>query len=68
MNPQKNVTRREMLRLSAGSLLALGLWPGALRAAGERNSGEFSFIAVNDLHYLDAKGDKWFEHWCQQRL
>ena len=66
MNPQKNVTRREMLRLSAGSLLALGLWPGALRAAGERNSGEFSFIAVNDLHYLDAKGDKWFEQGIAQ--
>src|SRR5262247_4669564 len=57
----KKYSRREMLGLSAGSLLALGVWPGALRAEGEGNSGEFSFIVVNDLHYLDAKGDKWFE-------
>jgi 3',5'-cyclic AMP phosphodiesterase CpdA len=61
MNPETKLTRREMLELSAGSLLALGLWPGALRAAGEGNSGEFNFIVVNDLHYLDSKGDKWFE-------
>ena len=50
-----------MLGLSAGSLLALGLWPGALRAEGEGNSGDFSFIVVNDLHYVDDKCGKYFE-------
>src|SRR5262245_23811388 len=61
MNSPKELTRREMLGLSAGSLLALGLWPGALRAEGEGNSGEFSFIVVNDLHYHDERCAKYFE-------
>jgi len=50
-----------MLRLSAGTLLAAGLWPGWLHADDAPESGEFSFIVINDLHYLDDKGDPWFE-------
>ena len=42
------LSRRDMLRASASSLLALGLWPGALRAEGESQGEDFSFIAVND--------------------
>jgi hypothetical protein len=61
MIEQKKYSRREMLELGAGSLLALGLWPGALRAEGEGNSGDFSFIVVNDLHYHDEKCGKYFE-------
>ncbi len=55
------ITRREMLRLSAGSLLALGLWPGASRAAGGGNSEDFTFIAVNDLHFQSERCGRWFE-------
>jgi len=45
--------RRAALRqLSAGTLLALGLWPGALRAAGNGQGGSFRFVAINDTHYL----------------
>ena len=53
--------RRAALRLGAGTLLSLGLWPGALRAEGNGKGGEFTFIAVNDLHYLNEKCGPWFE-------
>jgi hypothetical protein len=53
------VSRRDMLRLSAGSLLALGLWPGVLRAEGEAQGEDFSFIAINDTHYIDEKCGAW---------
>lgn len=51
-------TRRQLLRASAGSLLAAGLWPGAL-AAADRHTAEFSFIVVNDTHYRDQRCDPW---------
>ena len=54
-------SRREMLRLSAGSLLALGLWPGALRAEGKGQPGRFSFIVVNDIHYFDNLCGDWLQ-------
>jgi hypothetical protein len=46
-------TRREWLRLSAGALLSLGLWPGRLRGADAPGHDDFTFIAVNDLHALE---------------
>ncbi len=55
------ISRRAALRLSAGGLLAAGLWPGALRAAGNGKGGEFTFVVVNDLHYLNEKCGPWFE-------
>jgi len=55
------LSRRAMLRLSAGSLLTLGLWPGALRAEGDAQGEDFSFIAVNDLHYIDEKCGSWLQ-------
>ncbi len=60
------LTRRRAVRLSAGSLLALGLWPGRLRAADNGQGGEFTFIAVNDLHYLNQKCEPWFERVVKQ--
>ena len=60
------ISRREMLRLSAGQLLALGLWPGALRAEGRADSGEFTFIVVNDLHYQSERCGAWFERVVRQ--
>jgi hypothetical protein len=61
-----SVSRREALRLSAGGLLSLGLWPGRLCAADNGMGGEFSFIAVNDLHFLDKKCEPWFDATVRQ--
>jgi 3',5'-cyclic AMP phosphodiesterase CpdA len=51
--------RRELLKVSAGSLFAAGLWPGALAAEGKSSGEEFSFIVVNDTHYIDSGCDAW---------
>jgi len=56
-----NITRREWIRLSAGTLLALGLWPGRLRADDLRNTGNFTFLVANDLHFYDYGCWPWFE-------
>ena len=46
-------TRREALQqLAAGTLLALGHWPGTLRADNEQPASRFRFIVVNDTHYM----------------
>src|SRR5687767_11291702 len=65
-SPERVISRRELLRLSAGSLLALGLWPGARRAAGAGNPEDFSFIAVNDPHFQSARCGPWFERVVRQ--
>lgn len=60
-----NLNRREALKyLSAGSLLALGLWPGSLRA--KDNVGRFRFLAVNDIHYLSPACGAWLKALVQQ--
>src|SRR5678810_912364 len=41
------LTRREWLRLSAGALLSLGLWPGRLRSAEAPATHDCTFIAEN---------------------
>jgi 3',5'-cyclic AMP phosphodiesterase CpdA len=55
-----------MLRMSAGSLLAAGLWPGALQAGDEPSSSSFTFLVVNDLHYLNEHCAPWFERVIKQ--
>lgn len=60
------LSRRDLLRLSAGSLLALGLWPGARRAEGAGTSEAFSFLAVNDLHFQSERCGPWFERVVRQ--
>jgi 3',5'-cyclic AMP phosphodiesterase CpdA len=63
----RSISRREMLRLGGAGLLGLGLWPGCL--LGEPNaasSEEFSFIAINDLHYLEAACRPWFDKVVKQ--
>ncbi|HYV37873.1 MAG TPA: metallophosphoesterase [Gemmataceae bacterium] len=54
------ITRRRMLQMSAGSLLASGLWPGAL-AAQPPQTGAFRFLVINDLHYIDQRCGTWFD-------
>jgi 3',5'-cyclic AMP phosphodiesterase CpdA len=53
------LSRRQMLRASAGSLLAAGAWPGWSRA--DAPAGAFRFVAINDTHYLNDKCGPWFE-------
>ena len=52
-----SITRRQALgQLSAGTLLALGFWPG--HAHGESGGG-FRFVVVNDTHYLSDECGAW---------
>jgi 3',5'-cyclic AMP phosphodiesterase CpdA len=66
----KRFTRREWLRLSAGTgagaLLSLGLWPGRLRGADAPPTEDFTFIAVNDLHCLEPACRPWFDEVVRQ--
>src|SRR6266436_6990247 len=60
------ITRREWLRLSAGALLSLGVWPGRLRSEDAPATHDFTFIAVNDLHALEAACRPWFDDVVRQ--
>jgi predicted MPP superfamily phosphohydrolase len=60
------LTRRKWLRLSAGTLLSLGLWPGRLRGADASATHDFTFIAVNDLHALEPACRPWFDQVVRQ--
>src|SRR5258706_61279 len=53
--------RGAIQRLGAGTLLAMGLWPGALRAQTGSPGRSFRFIVVNDTHYLGADCGAWLE-------
>ena len=53
------ITRRKALHLGAGTLLALGLWPGC--AAQAAPSGSFRFLVVNDTHYMSPECGVWLE-------
>lgn len=55
------LTRRQMLRLSASAAIGWGLWPGALKAAGRRDSGKFSFVVINDIHYRNEPPALWLD-------
>src|SRR5678815_1964365 len=51
-------SRRRLLSASALSALALGLPAKALADAPD--SEDFTFIVVNDVHYVDEKCGQWF--------
>jgi 3',5'-cyclic AMP phosphodiesterase CpdA len=57
----RRLSRREWIRNSAAATLALGLWPGCARFAGNGRGGEFTFIQVADTHFTSAKCPEWFE-------
>lgn len=65
MTATSRITRRDLLRMGAGSLLAAGLWPGALRAA-DAKSDDFHFLVVNDTHFIDKKDADWLERVVKQ--
>jgi hypothetical protein len=54
------LSRRQMLRLSAASLLAAGLWPRRSLAA-EPATKPLKFVQVNDLHYIDENCAPFFQ-------
>src|SRR5205823_6747516 len=54
------ITRRRLLQMGAGSLLAAGVWPGVLDAQ-DPPAGDFQFLVLNDLHYLDQRSGTWLE-------
>lgn len=60
------LSRREMLGASASTLLTMGLWPGALRAEGKAISGDFNFLVVNDIHYINEKCAAFLERVLQR--
>jgi 3',5'-cyclic-AMP phosphodiesterase len=65
--PRPNrLTRRQMLGLSASTLLAAGLWPGTLFAHGYGDSEEFHFLVVNDFHYLNERCGEWLTQVVRQ--
>lgn len=49
---QPLLSRRQMLKASASTLIAAGLWPGALQAQ-DAAAPDFDFICANDLHFID---------------
>lgn len=61
-SPSPRLTRRQaLLRLGstagagAGALLALGAWPGTLRADNARPASRFRFVVVNDTHHMSEE-------------
>ncbi|MDB6131671.1 MAG: serine/threonine protein phosphatase [Verrucomicrobiales bacterium] len=54
-----------MLQLSSGTLLSLGLWPGALHAA-ETAAENFHYVVINDLHYTDEACGQWMTKVLEQ--
>jgi len=61
MTPRPWTRREALLRLSATSLLSLGLWPGCQSPGANAGAGRrFRFIVVNDLHHASAACDPWF--------
>jgi hypothetical protein len=55
-----NFSRRQMMKLSAGALLAAGMWPRRAWAA-DPATRPLKFIQVNDLHYFDDNCAPFFE-------
>ncbi len=61
MKNRATFSRRDWLRLSAGALLSLGMWPGCARFAGSGRGGAFRFVVINDAHYQSPRCPAWFE-------
>ena len=58
----KKISRRDALEhLGAGTLLAIGLWPGTLRADNEVPVGAFRFHVINDTHCMSPECGAYLE-------
>jgi 3',5'-cyclic AMP phosphodiesterase CpdA len=61
-NSRMKITRRDaLMRLGAGTLLAAGTWPGALSLRAGSPAGNFRFVVVNDLHYINEDCGRFLE-------
>ena len=58
---ERRFSRREVLRLGAGTLLSMGMWPGRLDAEDAPAAGSFLFVVINDLHFREKECAPWFE-------
>ena len=59
-DPHLRMNRREWLRLGAGALLSMGMWPGCARF-GDHGRGEtFHFVVINDAHFQSPRCPEWF--------
>jgi 3',5'-cyclic AMP phosphodiesterase CpdA len=55
-----SLTRRQMMKISAGALLAAGMWSRGARAA-ETATKPLTFLQVNDFHFADDQCVPFFE-------
>lgn len=65
----RGITRREAVRtLSLATLLAMGAWPGALRARDKapRATEPFRFAVINDTHYRTPECGPWLARVVEQ--
>ena len=60
-----HLSRRRLMQTSAATMLAAEIWPGRLFAE-DRETKNFSFIEVNELHYVDSECGHFFEKVVQQ--
>jgi len=69
MNPDSTISvvkegtglsRRDMLRVTGGSLLALGLGGAPRLASAADEPGSFRFIVISDIHCRDSRCVGWF--------
>jgi len=61
MHPDDSLSRREMLRLTGGGLLAIGLGVSPLpSSAATAEAPSFRFIVINDTHCRDVRCGQWF--------
>lgn len=59
------LTRRQMMKLGAGVLLAANAWPGRVWGA-ESATRPLKFVVVNDLHFAEAACVPFFEGLVKQ--
>ena len=60
-NANSSISRRRWVRMSAGAILAAGLWPGCARWSGNGRGGAFRFVVINDTHFQSPQCPAWFE-------
>lgn len=60
-NPSSSLSRRDWLRLGAGAILSMGVWPGCARWSDRRPGGTFHFAVINDTHFQSPQCPAWFQ-------
>jgi len=55
------ISRRDWMRMSAGTLLALGVAPGCARFHDNGRGDHFSFVVINDAHFCSPKCQEFYQ-------